>query len=483
MTVLDSVLRNTGFSIASDLSTRVANTLLFILISRSLGVSSAGTFSLGLSYFFIGSRLSYCGLDNLLTRDVARQRNEAGRYLVNFIALRVATAVIVILAIALILRFLPYSQQTRLVVLLTCFSILPESISELCQALFIAFERVQYLTLVSVLDGVSKLALGVLCLKVRPSVEVVALVVTGVNVLSMGIYLFLATIRLTKLCWRIDWPFCIRQLRIAVPFVFIGLFFILDNRVDIILLSVLSDERSVGLYSAAVTIVTALAMIPQGFRTAIYPVLARYQATDAKATLQLYAHSFKYLLLLALPMTLGAFLVADDIIRLVYRSDFAPSGAILRIAVWSLLAYSLNILNSRFLIVSERQDLVARFLLISLVSTIVLNVLLVPFSGAVGAAIVKSITAILLFSLNEQSASRLLEGFSPWRFLLRPLVAGLLMTIVALSLKPYGLFVVIPAAAGAYFTVLLFLGTFSRQERDLWRRTLLRWKVGRRVSS
>lgn len=473
MNTFVSLFRNTSFSIMADLFNRVASTVLFIMISRALGVSAAGTFGLAISYFFIGSRFSFWGLDHILTRDVARRHEEAGRYLMHFLLLRLVLAVAAIAGVFVITRMLPYEPQVRAVVLIVALSILPENISNICRSLFMAFERMSYLSAVALLGGVVTLLLGFLFLKAGADILVMAVIFAAASVVTMGVNLFLATTRFARLDWHLDSAFCLRQLRIAFPFIFVGVFFILDNRLDVILLSVLIDEQAVGFYTAAIAIVTALAMLPQGFRTAIFPVLARYQATSIEATTRLFARSFKYLFLLALPMMLGIMLIADEAVHLVYGSAFSPAVPVLRIAVWSFLVYSLTILNTRLLIVNNRQDLVARFLLVSASSTVVLNLFLAPVAGAVGAAIARSISSTILFLLSAQAAWSLLDGFSPWHYLGRPLAAGGIMIGVVLLLKPWGLLAQIPVAVVVYLGALLALGTFLPEEQMFWRRIWL----------
>lgn len=478
---LANLLRNIGFSIMADLINRIANTLLFVGISRTLGVSAAGTFSLAISYFFIGSRFSFWGLGHLLTRDVARQRDQAERYFTNFVVLRFVLSVMAVAAIAVIARGLPYGQQTRTIILIISLGILPENISDICQALFMAFERMHYLSVVALLGGTVKLALSLLLLKAGGEIELLAVAFTIANGLRMLISLFLATTRLVRLHWHLDCPFCRKQLCMALPFIFVGMFFILDNRTDVILLSIIKDEETVGFYSAAATIVTALSMIPQGIRTAIYPVLARYQSTSSGTIPNLYVRLFKYLFLLALPMALGTMLIADESVCLIYEASFAPSIPVLRVLIWYVLLYSLSILHSRLLIVNNRQDLVAKYLLTSLSINVVLNVLLVPIASAVGAAIAKVVAASTLFLLSGRAARRIIGISFPWQLLPRPLTAGGIMAASVLLLRPWGLVAQIPVAAIIYCGTLIALRTFSPEEQALWQQALAQ-KIGFRVN-
>jgi len=474
MTLFGRLLRNAGFSILANLLNRTANTILFILISRTLGPAEAGTYSLAISYFFIGARVASWGLNHLLTREVARRREQAGRYLVNFVILRAGLAITAIGAIAVLIRFLPYSQPTRSVILIVILAILPENISDICQALFMAFEKMGYLSVVAFMGAVIKLALGAYFFWQGWNTETVAIIYTGTTSLIMIANLAIALFQLTRPVWLFDWAFCRQQVRIAIPFVFVSVFFIMDNRLGIVLLSLLGNEEMVGHYSAAMTIVSALMMLPEGYRTAVFPVMAHFQTQSEAAVTRLYAQSFKYLLLLALPLATGMMLVANDVIALVYKPDFAPAGPVLSVIVWSLGFFFLNMINSRLLIVNDRQDLIARSLLVNTVVTVVLNVLLVPLFGVLGAAIAKATTAALLFVQYSLAAKRHLKNFSPWPYLGRPVAASALMTISVLIAHSYSLFIQIGVGAAVYLVTLVVTGTFPPEERTMWLQILSR---------
>ena len=233
------------------------------------------------------------------------------------------------------------------------------------------------------------------------------------------------------------------------------------------------DEASVGVYTAAATIVTALALLPQGIRTAVFPVLARRFRQDPASIGTVYLRVFKHLLVMALPIAAGISLLAGPIIDLIYPQEFEAAASVLRILVWSIVFYSLNILNSRVLIINNDQRLIARYLVVSLALNAALNVLLIPRLGLNGAAIAKVVASAAVFTQSEMATRRILSMPPLWRVSMRPALACALMSGLVLLSADLSLWLRIGIGGLVYFVSILALGVLSAKELTLWRSALL----------
>ncbi|MGC9358693.1 MAG: oligosaccharide flippase family protein, partial [Anaerolineae bacterium] len=89
-----SLIRNSIFSSLASLITKAANTLVFILIARRLAVNEVGVYSLALTYSIIFVQVASWGLDQLLTREVARHREKTERYWINFLLIRLVLSLL-----------------------------------------------------------------------------------------------------------------------------------------------------------------------------------------------------------------------------------------------------------------------------------------------------------------------------------------------------------------------------------------------------
>ena len=217
----------------------------------------------------------------------------------------------------------------------------------------------------------------------------------------------------------------------------------------------LLGESEVGWYGAATTIVFTLAMVPQGYRLAIYPLMAHY-AEDRQKLVRLYESSLRYLGTLVLPMIAGIELLAPSIIELVFSSDFVPSITILRTLAPVLFFIFLNVPNVRMMFVHNRQSWVTGMLLGSMTINIILNLGLIPKLGPLGSAWARVCSSLVFFTTNilvlRWGEAKLITGL--FRILWRPALATLLMTGILVFLDWPLLFIILVGMM-VYFGILL----------------------------
>lgn len=470
-------VENYLFALSSNVVQRMSSALVIVWVSRRLGVNEAGIYFLAVSFATLFGRLAYWGLDQLLTREVARVPDRANLFLVNFVVVRTVLAGLMITLLYAVVAWLGYAPHTSRIILLVGLTILPDSLINICQSLFMAHERMGYLAVSSLLNGVVRVLAGVLALIGGFGLEGVAFGLLLASFTTLVLLMYLIRTRLFQPVWRVDWTFSRRQLGLGFPFLLISMFFILDNQLDVVLLSRLQDEYQVGLYGAASTIISALVLIPFAFQTAVFPVMSRLYTTAPDALGRLYEQSFKYLLLAGLPVAVGVTILASDIVTLVFGAQFALSAPMLQILIWSLFLTFVSIPNSRLLIVSDQQRRTAMFLLLSLVINTALNLLLIPRWGATGSAVARVISTSVLFTVIAVFVFRHMYSFNPAPFLPRPVLAAAAMAGGLIILRGRPILVLILAGTLIYFTALAVLRTFSRDDLMVWRQTTARYPV------
>jgi O-antigen/teichoic acid export membrane protein len=178
----------------------------------------------------------------------------------------------------------------------------------------------------------------------------------------------------------------------------------------------------------------------------------------------LYEQSFKYILIISLPLSLATMIMASDLIRLIYRRELATAVPTLQILSFSLIFIFINVLNNRLLIVYDRQSLIARFLAVTVVQNIVINLLLVPRWGAIGAAVARLASSFTLFILVAWAVREFVPRIQLWHYLWRPLLSTFLMGLVIWQMADWGIWWQIPIGGIIYVTGLLLLGTLSTSE-------------------
>ncbi len=456
-------LSNSLFIFLSNLIVKASDSLLFILIGRSIGPDDAGVFNLGKTYLVILITLSAWGLHELLVRELAPRREQSKRYLVNYLLLRVVLATATYAVMLLILQLnLPYSQEAKTVIRILTLAIFPEAIYSVCQAFFIAHEKMTPPLASAVAAGAIKLGAGYWLLLNGASVIAVAWVIPIATTISLLAYVpsLIRLLRVTpaQVSSKIDLRFSLAQLRFAPGFIIIGIFATLDFQTDSVLISLLLNEASLGWYGAAQTIMLGFWLMPLAIRTSLYPIMARYhQEDDAKLT-RLYRKTNRYLVIAALPIATTVTIFARPIIRLVFGDQFDPAVPALQIMIWAVVFAFLDVPNARLMLVFNHQSRTGWITGISMAANVGLNLWLTPRYGIIGASVARTTTSFIFFLLIYLYIQSNFIRDSLLPLLIRPAIAALAMALVMWQLRH--VLILWPVLAGlvVYAAVILLAG-------------------------
>lgn len=477
MNTIQRLLSNTLLAFVSNTIAKVSGSILFIIIGRLIGPEEAGIFSLGITFYTILMALSTFGLHDLLVREVAPRKEQSGRYLVNYLAMRLTISMLLYIGLLLFLRLsLPYDEETKMVLLIASLTIFPEAVFSLLQALFVAYERLAVPTLAAIVNSVIRLGLGAWLLYNGAGAVEVAWVLPISTAASLLVFipaipaLFRQVPQIAAV--RLSWQFCRQQLRPTSGFVLLQLFQTLNLQLDTFIISLLLTEAAIGYYTASQTILIGFLMIPFAVRMSLYPLMARYQYEDQEKLVRLYHKSSQYLIILGLPIAAGVTLLAEPIIFLVFGESFAPAILALQLSVWKVPFSLLTVPNARLLLVHGKQTVASWIRGLAMVVSVLLNLLLIPRLGINGAAIasVLGMAAFFIFIYLYVQFSLLKDNILVLAF--KPAIATLVMVLVVWFLRDS--FVILPVIIGVvvYMGMILLLGVFTAEDRLYLRRLM-----------
>jgi O-antigen/teichoic acid export membrane protein len=420
------LIKNTSYNLMADASGRVGNYLLVIMISRMLDAAASGTYTIAFTYLNIGMLISYWGFSNI--RVVAKDPASFGLYFSNSLFLRTGFSLITTVVIIGIVSFLNYDPDVSKILILLSLSILAGSLNQIISAAFMAFEKIKYLSIVSMIFSLIKIGLGYLFLSNQGGLLSIALLLISCDYLALLINLCLVRKHLPRFRLQIDPAFCLSLVKVAFPLFGIALVTLLDTRTEIIIVSLFLGETTVGFYTAVNTILGLFLLFPESIRYAALPFLARFSISQDGKFNKVMMTLSEFIFLATVPVTVLVFFFSADLIQLVFTSKFVPSIAILQIVVWSFVSYSLTVIATRALIVLNREGFVARATLISAIITNLLNLIVAPLTGLTGIAYVRLGTSIFLFLMCAYFLAKMGYRMIGFSFLWRMIVISVLMT-------------------------------------------------------
>ena len=432
-----ALVRNSNLAILFHIAPRLANVLTFILIGRWLDVSMAGIFTLAVTYLLILSSVTR-GLDDLVVRQVAREPELADRYLTNFFFLRLFLALALYPLLWLFLTYgVQYDDFTRLFILIFALSVVPDSLIAVLQAVLMG--QGEFSLPAWTITGINlvKFLVAVLILKSGLSLLWLGGIWLLISFFGLALLAFMVSRRIrwwSRRCLT-DWSLLRQHWTTALPFLGITLVLTLEGQSDVVILSSYHSAREIGWYGAATTIISSLVILSQAYRQAVYPLMTRYSLAAPDKLAFLYTRSMRYMALLAFPMAVGVAILAAQIVPLVFGPNFSPTIQVLVILAPVLLIVYLNVPNSRLMLSMDRQRWSLIFLVLSMVTNIVLNLILVPRYAATGAAISRLCSISFYFSLSYVYVTHNLVRQNLLALLGRPALAAGLMALVVWPLR------------------------------------------------
>jgi O-antigen/teichoic acid export membrane protein len=478
MNTLIELTRDSLFSVVVHLAPRFANVLLFILIGRLAGPTEAGVFTLAATYLIIFTTIMR-GLDDLVIRQVSREPDQALRYLTNFLLLRLGLSLLLYCVLLfVVLVIFDYADSTVIFILILALSLVPDSLTHVAQAILLGQRRFGPPAITMTLVSLFKLVGGGLVLANGGNLQKIAWVWLAGSLLGMIVLLLVAARRVGWLRWAnwLDWRPLARNWRATLPFLLITTMMVLEAQVGTVFLSAFRDEAEVGWYGAATTVAFSLAMFSQAHRMSVYPLMARYALQSPAKLSRLYKRSMRYLGMLILPMVAGIILLSPQIVSLVFGHKFQPTARVLRILIPSLVLAFLNVPNSRMMLVHDRQVWSLLFLVCSVTTNVLLNLVLAPSLGASGAAMARLCSSTIYFLLNHLYVAWFLMQSNLFWLLSKPALATLIMAVAVWLVRAWPLPLSIGVGMVTYTGTLWLVGGILSDDIILLRQVIAGWR-------
>jgi len=451
------------------LGAQLLSMALIVYATRFLGDVGFGKYTLAISLSGIYVLFSDIGLSKVMIREIAKNKPMTSEYLGNVAAIKILLSIVTFFLLVVTINVMGYPEDTKIAVYIAGFAAIISFFALFYRTVFLAYEKMEYDTLVAVLDKVVMVILGFEFL--RSGLGLLGLVMALLigNAVGLTASFFLVSKRFAKPVCKIRTAFWKDLMKEAWPFGMISIFGVIFYQVGTVILSVLKGDAEVGWYGAAFMMVGVLQFIPLSLVGALFPVFSQLFKSSTDTLKIAYERASKYLYILALPIAIGTVPVADKIVLVVFKSAFANTVMALQILVWTVPFTFLTTVSAELLASVMKQRTVMVSTGICMIVSTVLNLLLIPSLGFLGTCVAGVVTEMVWFLLLFYFASKYLYELPVHRMIGKPLVAAACMGAFVYVFQNFTLFVIAPIAAGIYFGLLFALKTFDEQDMTFFR--------------
>jgi O-antigen/teichoic acid export membrane protein len=359
-----------------------------IWFARYLGPVQFGAWNYVLSLIALLVPLINLGLNNTLLTDLVKKDNKQ-ELLFTATILKILSGSIVCLLVILgasVFSSDAFIKWLLIIVSLQCvfqfsdiFDIYYQSRSESKKSVLaksIAYVLINILKVIAILNGMSLYVFAILT------------VFETICALIILIYFYFWTgdnrISDMKFNWQVGKDLLVR----SSPLILAEIMIVLYTRLDQVMLRNLVGDMELGKYSAVVRLSELWYFLGLAINVSFYPKLVRLQEREGdEGFLKGLQKLLNLLSLIAIGIALAITFTSNMLTDLLYGSKYPDIGSILSVHIWTGVFVFLGVAGGNYFLVNNLQKYFVYRTSIGLIINVVLNFVLIPLYGGIGAAI------------------------------------------------------------------------------------------------
>ena len=359
-----------------------------VWIARYLGTEQFGIWNYALAYITLFLALAGLGLDDIVAKDIVNDPIRTSEILGSAFVLKILGGGAVCLLAGLSILFIaPDEPVKHLLVLILAIGTVFQAFNAI-EFYFVAIVQSKYPIIAKNIPFLLVSGLMIVLLLTNRLTVVHLAVLTALETLIAGCMLvfFYQKSHVSVRKWSISVPYCLESLKQSWPLILSGIVVEIFLRIDQIMIGNMLGDSEVGIYSAAVRISEIWYFLPQAVAIAVYPNLIETRKKGKKFFYERYLTLFRLMNIITISFGLLITLCSEFVITLLFGEAFAGAAPVLAIHIWGGFFSFLAIVGDKSYIIEGLQRLFFVRMIFGAILNIVLNLILIPQYGVIGAA-------------------------------------------------------------------------------------------------
>ncbi|MGD8305817.1 MAG: flippase [Ignavibacteria bacterium] len=392
--------KNTSWLFGEKILRIIISLIVTILVVRYLGPEQFGLLSYAISFYGLFSAISILGLESISIRELVKNPESRDQILGSVFILRLAGSILAIVLILLILVIFKESNNVSILILVVSISAIFQSISVI-DYFFRAEVKARYSVYVmtgSVLvTSVFKIFLIILkapliYFAIAFSVEFAAM--------AFGFVLVYKYNKLKIFNWKFQKNISVNLLKDSWPLILSGLVIAVYTKIDQVMIKNMLNSTELGYYAVAVKLSEAWYFIPITLSNSLFPAIVNAKGIGEEFYNNRMQKLYDILAWIAIAIAIPVSIFSYLIISIIFGNEFITAAPVLTIYIWAGVAVFLGVASSQYLITENFTKLSFFRTFIGMILNVLLNLILIPAFGIIGAAYATLISySIAVFSI------------------------------------------------------------------------------------
>ncbi|MDL1900675.1 hypothetical protein FBR02_07890 [Anaerolineae bacterium CFX9] len=474
--------RNAGALAAARILSSAALFIWQLILGRWLGAAEFGVYGTVGALFGVGASLAGFGMSVIVIREVARQRARAGEYLGATLFYQTLLALLAFIGVTVAALALGYDAQIRGLLAIAALSLFVDTLGNMAYDQLLAAERMTSASAVEVAHILLRIAVAGLALSLGWGLIGVYVVTIGMSLARAGAFWVLVNRMGVRPQFPIDRALARSLFINSAPLALSAAINLAYVQIDKLMSTSLLTTTDTGHLNAAfVIVIGVIEILSTTILIAVFPIMSRaYSADGDNALFYLLMEKLAYFtLIISVPLALAFALFADAITIPLFGVDFAPAADLLRaLMIYASITMIVNVF-AQGMYARNRQRHFVTIRAAGLGFKLLLNLILLPVVGVIGAALASLLAESLVLALAARDYP--LQWRRIGRGVLRVGAAGAGCALIMFafgSLLPY---LGIVAGLLAYPLLIMAARALAQDDRDLLYRLIEAMPMGGRM--
>ena len=421
-TELKKVIRNSGWLIGDNVARLILGTAVGIWLARYLRPSEYGVYNYALAYIALFTSLVTLGLDNIVVREIVKDKANTNKILGSTFFLKIAMGIVTFFIVVISTLFITgYDAITKTAIIVLAGSLIFSAFDTIgfwfqseIKSKFAVYAKLGAFIIANLLR-IFFLLLG------AQLIVFIWLSLIEIIIGAVGLALVYRRNEQKLSKWKIDFPLIKHLLSNSWPLIFSGLAVFIYMKIDQIMIGSMLGLKEVGIYSAAVRLSEVWYFIPIAIASSIFPSIVALRKINVNLYINRLQIFYDLMTWLAILIAIPVAFFSRDIISLTFGSQYVGAGPVLAVYIWAGVAVFLGVASEQYLLAENLTKVSFMRTALGGVLNVLLNLYLIPRYGIIGSAWATLISyfvatfSLIVFRKSRTSVSMFIKTFQIFR--------------------------------------------------------------------
>ena len=382
----EKYFKNTGMLFVGRVGSLLIKMLVSISVANYFGRLNNGILTGGIVYIYFFSAIATLGLDQFIVKELHQFPQNRDQILGTSFWMKVAAGLCCIPLIYLAYSIYPAKETPYSYVFIFSFIGVIQAFTVI-DAYFQSQVQSKYIMQVQIAGNLVSAAIKLTLIYLRmPLTWFVYAYTFDFLLLSAGYFFTYQRKQRNMFKWSFDFTLSKKLLKYSWPLMLSGIMVALYMKIDQIMLQNMYSVQEAGAYATVANLSEAWNFIPAVIVTSLFPAILNAKRDDIVRYKKRIQHLYDLMVYLSVPVAIIITFAAPLIYKL-YKPEYAYAASTLSVHIWSGVFVFLGAASSQYLIAENFNKLTFIRTGFGAVVNIVLNLILIPHLGMMGAAI------------------------------------------------------------------------------------------------